>query len=82
MRHEVDEVRVAVADDGKGIPPEHLARVFEPFFTTKDQWSNVGLGLSVSYRIVSEHGGRFLVESRTGEGSTFTVCLPAMGEAR
>ncbi len=82
VRHEVDEVRVAVADDGKGIPPEHLARVFEPFFTTKDQWSNVGLGLSVSYRIVSEHGGRFLVESRTGEGSTFTVCLPAVGEAR
>jgi two-component system, NtrC family, sensor kinase len=82
VRHELDEVRVAVADDGKGMPPEHLARVFEPFFTTKDQWSNVGLGLSVSYRIVSEHGGRFLVESRAGEGSTFTVCLPAVGGAR
>ena len=68
-------------DDGKGIPPEHLPRIFEPFFTTKDQWSNVGLGLSVSYRIVAEHGGRIDVESRAGEGSTFTVRLPAASAA-
>ncbi len=77
VAREADEVRIAVRDDGKGIAPEHLPRIFEPFFTTKDQWSNVGLGLSVSYRIVSEHGGRILVASRPGEGSTFTVCLPA-----
>ncbi len=72
-----EEVEIRVRDGGKGIAPEHLPRIFEPFFTTKDQWSNVGLGLSVSYRIVSEHGGRIRVESRPGEGSTFTVRLPA-----
>ncbi len=77
-RHEDGEVRIVVRDDGKGIAPEHLPRIFEPFFTTKDQWSNVGLGLSVSYRIVAEHRGRIRVESRPGEGSTFTVCLPAL----
>jgi two-component system NtrC family sensor kinase len=70
-------VEIAVRDGGKGILPEHLPRIFEPFFTTKDEWSNVGLGLSVSYRIVSEHGGRIDVESRPGEGSVFTVRLPA-----
>jgi signal transduction histidine kinase len=72
-----DEARISVRDNGKGIAHEHLPRIFEPFFTTKDQWSNVGLGLSVSYRIVAEHGGRIRVDSRPGEGSTFTVCLPA-----
>jgi len=69
-------VELVVQDNGKGIPPEHLPRIFEPFFTTKDLWSNVGLGLSVTYRIVSEHGGRISVESKPGEGSTFTVALP------
>ena len=78
VRQEGDEVRIEVKDGGKGIPAQNLPRIFEPFFTTKDQWSNVGLGLSVSYRIVSEHGGRIGVESRVGEGSTFTVCLPVL----
>ncbi len=68
---------VRVRDGGKGIAPEHLPHVFEPFFTTKDRWASVGLGLSVSYRIVSEHGGRIEVESRPGEGAAFTVRLPA-----
>ena len=82
VRREADEVRIAVRDNGKGIAPAHLPHLFEPFFTTKDVWSNVGLGLSTSYRIVSEHGGRILVDSRPGEGSTFTVCLPAGVPAR
>jgi signal transduction histidine kinase len=76
-RLEGEEALVEVSDQGKGIAPEHLARIFEPFFTTKDLWTNVGLGLSVSYRIVAEHGGRIAVESRVGEGSTFVVRLPA-----
>jgi C4-dicarboxylate-specific signal transduction histidine kinase len=75
-RRRGEEVELAVADGGKGIPPANLPRIFEPFFTTKDQWSNVGLGLSVAYRIVAEHGGRILVESREGIGSTFAVRLP------
>jgi signal transduction histidine kinase len=75
-RREGGDAIVEVRDEGKGIAPEHLPRVFEPFFTTKDLWSNVGLGLSVSWRIVEEHGGRLTVESRPGEGSTFVVRLP------
>jgi signal transduction histidine kinase len=70
-----------VKDGGKGIAPEHLPHLFEPFFTTKDRWAAVGLGLSVSYRIVSEHGGRIDVESRPGEGAAFTVRLPAVPAA-
>jgi len=71
-----EEAFLEVSDTGKGIPPEIQPRIFEPFFTTKDVWSNVGLGLSVSYRIVKEHGGDIQVESSVGEGSTFTVKLP------
>jgi signal transduction histidine kinase len=66
-----------VRDNGRGIDSEVRPRIFEPFFTTKQVWSNVGLGLSVSWRIVAAHGGRIEVESRPGEGSTFTVVLPA-----
>jgi signal transduction histidine kinase len=81
VARERDEARIVVRDGGKGIAPEHLPRIFEPFFTTKDQWSNVGLGLSVSYRIVSEHGGRIRVDSAPGEGATFTISLPALPPA-
>jgi signal transduction histidine kinase len=70
-------VALRVGDTGKGIAPEHRERIFEPFFTTKDEWSNVGLGLSVSYRIVQDHGGDIAVDSTVGSGSTFTVYLPA-----
>jgi signal transduction histidine kinase len=62
-----------VEDSGKGIAPEHLNRIFEPFFTTKDVWSNVGLGLSVAYRVVSEAGGTIDVKTEVGTGSCFTV---------
>ena len=75
-RVEGSEALIEVRDEGKGIPPEHLDRLFEPFFTTKETWTNVGLGLSVTWRIVAEHGGRITVESRVGEGSTFIVRLP------
>jgi C4-dicarboxylate-specific signal transduction histidine kinase len=80
-REEEGEVAIAVEDGGKGIAPENLPRIFEPFFTTKEQWSNVGLGLSVSYRIVAEHGGRIDVKTRLGEGSLFTVRLPSLRAA-
>ncbi len=72
-----ERVSLTVADSGRGIAPEIKERIFEPFFTTKDEWSNVGLGLSVSYRIVEEHGGRIAVESQPGHGATFTVSVPA-----
>ncbi|MBM7115779.1 sensor histidine kinase [Archangium primigenium] len=65
-----------VEDTGKGISPEHRARVFEPFFTTKDVWSNVGLGLSVAWRVVSEAGGTIDLRTEVGQGTCFTVWLP------
>ncbi len=65
-----------VEDTGKGIAPHIRPRIFEPFFTTKDVWSNVGLGLSVAWRVVTEAGGTLEVRSEAGQGACFTVTLP------
>ena len=70
-----DVLYADVIDDGPGIAPDALPRVFEPFFTTKMVGSGTGLGLSVSYGILEEHGGRLTVQSRRGE-TIFTVELP------
>jgi signal transduction histidine kinase len=80
-RAEGDAVRVEVRDDGPGIAPEALARIFEPFHTTKPAGRGSGLGLSISRRIVAEHGGSLEVESRPGAGATFAVRLPLRGGA-
>lgn len=69
-------VCIDVADTGKGISEEHLKKVFDPFFTTKPVGQGTGLGLSVSYEIIKKHGGEMKVQSRIGEGTTFTVMLP------
>jgi signal transduction histidine kinase len=69
-------VVVEVEDDGCGIRPEHLPRLFEPFFTTKPVGQGTGLGLSVSYAIIRDHGGTIAVESTVGRGTTFRVRLP------
>lgn len=68
-------VWVEFADTGCGIPRENLTKIFTPFFTTRS--TGVGLGLAVSHGIVEAHGGTISVESKEGEGSTFTVRLPA-----
>lgn len=71
-----EAVAIAVQDSGTGIPPEHLNRIFDPFFTTKPPGEGTGLGLSVSYGMVSCHHGEIKVESTVGQGTTFTVLLP------
>ncbi|MGC8838509.1 MAG: hybrid sensor histidine kinase/response regulator [Anaerolineae bacterium] len=78
---EGDHLLISVADDGPGIPPEHLGRVFEPFFTTKEVGQGTGLGLSICYGIVTEHGGHIWAESEPGRGATFYVELPLGREA-
>jgi signal transduction histidine kinase len=66
-----------VADTGSGIPPEQLARIYDPFFTTKAIGRGTGLGLSISYGIVREHDGAIRCDSSVGQGTRFTLTLPA-----
>ncbi len=75
-RDERDGVVMSVRDSGLGIKPEDQARVFEPFFTTKGDRGGTGLGLSVTYGIVTDHGGTIDITSELGKGSTFAVWLP------
>jgi two-component system NtrC family sensor kinase len=70
------EARIAVRDQGSGIPPEVLPRIFEPFFTTKSATKGVGLGLAVVYGIMQRHGGRVDVSSKVDVGSVFTLVWP------
>lgn len=69
-------VRIAVSDDGPGIPPEFLPRIFDPFFTTKTEGRGVGLGLSSALGFVQQAKGELVVESAPGRGATFAVYLP------
>lgn len=71
-----DRVIVTLGDTGMGIPPENLDRIFEAFFTTKKEARGVGLGLSVCYGFIKDHGGTINVESEVGKGTTFTIELP------
>jgi two-component system NtrC family sensor kinase len=70
-----DTVEITVMDTGKGIAPEFLPHIFDPFFSTKGE-GGTGLGLSVSYGIIKNHGGEIRVESKVGVGTTFTIELP------
>jgi signal transduction histidine kinase len=70
-------LRILFEDNGTGIDPEHIGRVFDPFFTTKDIGEGTGLGLSVSYGIIQEHGGDIHVESDPGRFTRFLIYLPA-----
>jgi two-component system NtrC family sensor kinase len=73
-------VEVEFTDTGHGISQEDLDRIFDPFFTTKEVGHGTGLGLAISYGIVEEHKGTVTVESQVGQGATFTIRLPVMGE--
>ncbi len=70
-------VTATIRDSGCGIPPTLMDQIWDPFFTTKDVGKGVGLGLAVTYNIIKKHGGEVHVESKHGQGSKFTVRLPA-----
>ncbi|NOX48267.1 MAG: hypothetical protein GXO89_14960, partial [Chlorobi bacterium] len=73
-----NNVIIRVQDNGSGIPPEIMEKIFQPFFTTKPTGEGTGLGLSLSYDIITKgHGGELKVESTLGEGTTFIVHLPS-----
>jgi signal transduction histidine kinase len=72
------ETVIELADTGVGIPAEHLARIYDPFFTTKPEGRGTGLGLSVTYGIVQEHGGVLSCESSPGQGTRFRLVLPTL----
>ncbi len=71
-----DNVLVEITDTGTGIREEHLDKIFDSFFTTKGEVKGVGLGLSVCYGFIEDHGGDIEVKSLVGEGTTFTISLP------
>jgi signal transduction histidine kinase len=76
LNRDADQLLVKVTDNGHGIDKNNLSRIFDPFFTTKPTGEGTGLGLSVSYGIIKNHGGDIAVESEIGKGSTFTITLP------
>ena len=72
-----DQVHIQIQDNGLGIPEAIRDRIFDPFFTTKPIGKGTGMGLSISYQIVTEkHGGRLNFDSQVGEGTTFTITIP------
>lgn len=69
-------VHVTIRDNGNGVPDKVKDKIFQPFFTTKPSGQGTGLGLSLSYDIIKTHGGELLLETKQGEGTTFTITLP------
>lgn len=72
-------VKLTFVDEGVGIPGKYLTKIFDPYFTTKQ--SGNGLGLTICHSIINKHNGRLAVDSKPGEGSVFTIYLPALGVA-
>lgn len=80
-KKEEDKIEIKVKDNGNGIPQKVLDKIFQPFFTTKPAGQGTGLGLSLSYDIITKgHGGELRVETKEGEGSVFIISLPVNNE--
>lgn len=75
-KFEDNNIHVTIRDDGIGIAKENLDKIFDPGFTTKGVKVGIGLGLSISYKIIEDHGGKIMVESDTGKGCAFDIFLP------
>lgn len=73
-------INIVFQDTGEGIPKGNLDRVFDPFFTTKDPGKGIGLGLSIAYQIIKEHGGDMAIKSKERDGTVVTVTLPVNDE--
>jgi signal transduction histidine kinase len=71
-----ENITITVKDFGEGIKEEHMSKIFEPFFTTKNIGEGTGLGLSLTYNIIQEHGGAIVVSSQHGDGCQFEISLP------
>ena len=82
MNNTAPLVKLCVRDNGPGIPPEVLPKIFQPYFTTKGPRQGTGLGLNIVQRLVKEAGGALHVHTELGEGTTFTVYLPATTAAK
>ena len=76
IKEESGAVHLSVTDRGRGIRPDHLPHIFDPFYTTKEEGQGTGLGLSMSRTVVESFGGKIVVETQVGQGTTFTVTLP------
>jgi two-component system NtrC family sensor kinase len=76
-----ENVRIEITDTGVGIQKEHLKKIFDSFFTTKDSVKDVGLGLSVCYGFIKDHGGGIQVKSKLDSGTTFTITFPILRES-
>jgi len=79
LRFDGRDILVVIADNGTGMSDEVKSKLFEPFFTTKPAGKGTGMGMSIVYRIVQDHGGEIELQSKPGEGTTFTLRLPAHG---
>ena len=77
-----DQVYLEVSDQGPGIAVENLNQVFDPFFTTKAEGQGTGLGLSVSYGIIKEHGGRIEIDNNAAKGAVVRIWLPAVSSSK
>jgi two-component system NtrC family sensor kinase len=76
-----EHVKIQITDTGVGIAEKHIKKIFDSFFTTKDSVKGVGLGLSVCFGFIKDHGGNIDVKSKVGAGTTFTVTFPIFKES-